>query len=67
MNEKPTNDLICDALLELAVRWDTEAKIHEAAGGKDCGTGSDVSYALAGKCSEIARELEKIAYALSKP
>jgi len=66
MNEKPTSDLICDVLLELAVRWDTEAKIHEAAGDKDCGTGSDVPYALAGKCSEHARALEKIAYFISQ-
>jgi len=66
MNDNPTKKFICDALLELAIRWDTESKIHEAAGGADCGTGSDVPYALADKCREHARELEKIAYCFSK-
>jgi hypothetical protein len=53
------------ALLDLAIRWQTEAELHDAEGNKDCGTGSDVPYALASICREHAKELESLAYVIS--
>ncbi len=53
------------ALLELAIRWQAEAEIHDANGNADCGTGSDVPYAMASKCREHAEELERIAYVIA--
>jgi hypothetical protein len=57
----------CSALLELATRWLAEAEIHDANGNADCGTGSDVPYAMASKCREHAEELERIVYAIVSP
>ena len=55
----------CSTLIDLAIRWYAEAEIHDADGAADCGTGSDVPYAMASKCREHAREIEEIAYVLS--
>jgi hypothetical protein len=57
----------CSALLKLAIRWLAEAEIHDANGNADCGTGSDVPYAMASKCREHAEELERIVYAIASP
>jgi hypothetical protein len=55
----------CSVLLDLAIRWLTQAEIHEAEGEKDCGTGSDVPYAMASMLREHAAEIERLAYVFS--
>ena len=55
----------CCVLLNLAIRWNTQAEIHSAAGDADCGTGSDVPYAMAAMLQEHAAEIEKLAYIFS--
>jgi len=50
------------ALVDLAIKWLAEAKNHDLDGSADCGTGSDVPYAIASKCREHAAELEKIIF-----
>jgi len=49
-------------LLNLAIKWIAEAEINETAAEADCGTGSDVPYALASTLREHAAEIEKLAY-----
>lgn len=60
-----SEDLLCSALLELAVQWTSQAEIYEAEGNSDCGTGSDVPYALASILRDHATEVERLAYAFS--
>ena len=67
----PTNSealplTICSVLLDLAIRWNAQAEIHDAAGNADCGTGSDVPYAMASILREHAQEIERLAYIFSR-
>lgn len=55
----------CYALLDLSIRWLTQAEICEAEAEKDCGTGADLSYAMAAALREHAGEIEKLAYVFS--
>jgi hypothetical protein len=48
--------------LDLAIRWNTQAEIYDEEGNADCGTGSDVPYAMASMLREHAAEIEKLAY-----
>ena len=57
----------CSALLDLAIEWEAQAKTHDADGDADCGTGSDVPYALASMLRDHAKVIEAIAYANSPP
>ena len=57
---------ICDTLLDLAIRWNAQAEVHDAAGNADYGTGSDVPYAMASMLREHAQEIEKLAYIFSR-
>lgn len=57
---------ISSKLIDLSIKWNREAEGYDANGNADCGTGSDVPYALAEKCYEHARELEQIAYEILK-
>lgn len=61
------NEAACSVLLDLAIRWIAQAEIHAAEGDKDCGTGSDVPYAMANMLQDHAAEIEKLAYAFSSP
>jgi hypothetical protein len=56
----------CSVLLDLAIQWNAQAEIHDAAGNADCGTGSDVPYAMASILREHAAEIEKLAYIFSR-
>jgi len=67
----PTNSealppTICSVLLDLAIRWSAQAEIHDAAGNADCGTGSDVPYAMSSILREHSAEIEKLAYIFSR-
>ena len=55
----------CSVLLDLSIRWLTQAEIHESEGGKDCGTGSDVPCAMVSMLRDHAAEIEKLAYVFS--
>jgi hypothetical protein len=58
--ELPLNH--CSVLLDLAIRWEAQAEIHDAEGDADYGTGSDVPYAMASILREHAQEIERLAY-----
>ena len=55
----------CSVLLDLSIHWIAQAGIHEAEGEKDCGTGSDVPYAMASMLREHAAEIERLVYVFS--
>lgn len=54
---------LSEKLLELAIKWNSEASQADAAGNADCGTGSDVPYAAAAMLREHAGEIETLAFA----
>ncbi|MGL4668186.1 MAG: hypothetical protein ACRCWR_09675 [Saezia sp.] len=47
-------------LLDLAIKWEAQADIYDKKGDADCGTGSDVPYAMANILREHARAIEAI-------
>lgn len=63
----PSDVTPCSTLLDLAIEWEAQAEIHESEGDADCGTGSDVPYAMASMLRDHARAIEAIAYANSLP
>ena len=51
---------IKEAILDLALEWILEADTHDSDADSDCGTGSDVPYALASMLREHAKRIEKL-------
>lgn len=51
---------IRDAVLDLAMDWILKAESYESVAERDCGTGSDVPYALASMLREHAAKIEKL-------
>lgn len=51
---------IKEAILNLALEWILEADVYDSEAERDCGTGSDVPYALASMLREHAKRIEKL-------
>ena len=51
---------IKEAILDLALEWILEAETYESVAERDCGTGSDVPYALASMLREHASRIYKL-------
>ena len=54
------NTEIKEAILDLAMDWILKAENYESVAERDCGTGSDVPYALASMLREHASKIEKL-------
>ena len=54
------NTEIKEAILDLAMDWILKAESYEFVAERDCGTGSDVPYALASMLREHASRIEKL-------
>jgi len=51
---------IKESILDLALEWILDADAHDSDADGDCGTGSDVPYALASMLREHAARIEKL-------
>ena len=54
------NKEIKEAILDLAMDWILKAESYESVAERDCGTGSDVPYALASMLREHAAKIHKL-------
>lgn len=46
--------------LDLCIKWETQAENYEAEGDANCGTGSDVPYAISGVLRDNIEEVTNI-------